>query len=159
MAQSGQQGVASEDGAVTVSSRRFGTHQVPADRVLLFDEGLVGFADARRFALLEPSRPGSPFHYLVCLDLPELGFVVADPEVLVPGYRAEVPPPLDAEGPLVVLVLVTVPADPLAMTANLMAPLVVDPTTRRGRQLVLDTGRWPTRHPLLARPAAGDRQP
>jgi flagellar assembly factor FliW len=44
---------------------------------------------------------------------------------------------------------VTIPKNPLEMTANLMAPLVVDCRSRVGRQLVLDTGRFSTRHPLL----------
>jgi len=38
------------------------------------------------------------------------------------------------------------------MTANLMAPLLVDCRSGRGRQVVLDTGRHPIRYPLLAPP-------
>src|SRR2546430_15192191 len=89
--------------------------------------------------------------YLLCLDLPELGFVVCDAAHVCPGYVADVPRP--AEVPtedLAVLALVTVPADARQMTANLMAPLLVDCRSGRGRQVVLDTGRHPIRFPLLA---------
>src|SRR2546430_6209399 len=57
--------------------------------------------------------------YLLCLDLPELGFVVCDAAHVCPGYVADVPRP--AEVPtedLAVLALVTVPADARQMTAK-----------------------------------------
>ena len=132
-------------------SQRFGDYDIPATRVLSFADGLVGFRDARRFALLDSNRPESPFRCLVSLDVPELGFVVCDPTRLWPGYAADLPPP--ASGRLedqAVLAIVTIPQDPGQMTANLMAPLVVDCTTRTGCQVILDNGRYSTRHPLLA---------
>jgi flagellar assembly factor FliW len=44
---------------------------------------------------------------------------------------------------------VTVPdGDVAAATANLRAPVVVNPTTHRARQLVLTDGRHPIRWPL-----------
>ena len=139
---------------VAVRSERFGSYEVPAERILRFPEGLVGFPEARRFVLLEPSRAGSPFRYLLCLDVPELGFVVCDAADLCAGYLADVPRPPDvAAEDLAVLALVTVPADPREMTANLMAPLLVDCRSGRGRQVVLDTGRHPLRYPLFAPPA------
>lgn len=138
---------------LTVRSRRFGSYEVPVERIVTFPDGLIGFPDARRFALLEPSRPQSPFRYLICVDLPELAFVVCNPQDFWPGYVAEVPPPLDAAGETAVLVIATIPADAREMTANLMAPLVIDCATRRGAQLVLDVGRYSTRHPLLPAPA------
>jgi len=144
MAEPARQPVADEE-VVEVRSEKFGAYQVPVERILHFPEGLVGFPAARRFALLESARPGSLFHFLLCVDLPELGFVVCDPATFWPGYVADLPRPADAA----VLVLVTVPADPKQMTANLMAPLVLDSRARQGVQLVLDTGRYSTRHPIL----------
>ena len=146
---------------VAVVSRRFGTYEVPADRTLHFPEGLIGFPEARRFALLDSNRPNSPFRRLLCLDDPELGFVVCDPASLWPGYTAALPPYEGGAENLAVLAIVTIPKNPMEMTANLMAPLVVDARTRVGRQLVLDTGRLSTRHPILppAEPAATTEPP
>jgi len=143
--------------SILLHSARFGDYEVPAERVLHFPEGLIGFPQARRFALLEPSRSGSPFRCLVCLDEPELGFVVCDPAALWPGYAADVP--LPAAGPVedqALLAIVTVPAQPADMTANLMAPLVIDCRSRTGHQVVLDTGRYSTRHALLPPAGAGN---
>jgi flagellar assembly factor FliW len=41
------------------------------------------------------------------------------------------------------------------MTVDLLAPLVIDWATRTGRQIVLDSGRYSTRHPLLPSVEAG----
>jgi flagellar assembly factor FliW len=140
---------------IPLRSERFGDHDVPADKVLHFPDGLIGFRDARRFVLLESSRPSSPFRSLVSLDLPELGFVVCEPTVLWPGYGADLPPAEGKPEERAVLAIVTVPNNAQEMTANLMAPLVIDCRTRTGRQLVLDTGRYSTRHALLAAAPAG----
>jgi flagellar assembly factor FliW len=122
---------------------------IAEDRILVFPDGLVGFPDARRFALFEPSRPGSPFRHLVSIDRPELGFVVCAASEFWPAYAAEVLRATPLSGEVVVLAIVTVPANPYDMTANLMAPLVIDCASRRAWQIVLDTGRWSTRHPLM----------
>jgi len=136
---------------VAVRSQRFGDYEVPAERIIRFPDGLVGFPEARQFVLLESDRAGSPFRYLLCVDLPELGFVVCDAAHVCPGYVADVPRPAEVPAEdMAVLALVTVPADARQMTANLMAPLVIDCRSGQGRQLVLDTGRHPIRFPLLA---------
>jgi flagellar assembly factor FliW len=53
-------------------------------------------------------------------------------------------------GDVQVLAIVTVREEPRALTANLLAPLLVDCETRQGRQLVLEGGRYSTRHPLTS---------
>lgn len=138
---------------IHICSQRFGTYDVAADRVVAIPHGLIGLPDARRFALLEPHAAGSPFRYLLCVDQPELGFLVCDPEVFCPGYRAKLPSaglPADAA----VLAIVTVPEDVRAMTANLMAPVVIDCATREGRQLILEGSMFGTRHRLFEDAAA-----
>ena len=151
MAQPARQTVETTDETVAFRSRRFGNYMVAAERVVHFAEGLIGFPAARRFVLLEPECPDSPFRCLVCLDTPELGFVVCEPRALWPGYATDLPLPAAAEaGDVAVLAIVTVPVDPRQMTANLLAPLVIDSRTRSGQQVVLDTGRYSTRHPILA---------
>lgn len=150
MAEPARQTLAADE-TVPLRSQRFGNYDVPASRVLHLSEGLIGFPTARRFALLDSSRPDSPFRCLVCLDLPELGFVVCDPIRLWPEYADDVPlPPGSCAEDVAVLAIVTVPRDPRAMTANLMAPLVIDSRSRVGGQVVLDSDRYGTRHPLLA---------
>ena len=134
---------------VTVRSQRFGDLAVPLDRVITFEQGLIGLPPGERYALLEAARAGAPFRQLVCLDRPELGFVVCDPEEFWPGYRQHVPRPDAAVGELAVLTIVTVPADAREMTTNLLAPLLIDPERMCGWQLILDGSDYQTQHRLL----------
>jgi len=137
-------------GTIRIVSPRLGTYDVPADRILELPDGLVGLPDARRFALLESNHPDTPFRYLLCVDLPELAFLVCDPEPFFPGYAAGLPASCGATAAeAAVLVIVTVPDDAGAMTANLMAPLVIDGANRRGRQVIVEGARFQTRHRLL----------
>jgi flagellar assembly factor FliW len=141
---------------VTVRSQRFGALAVPLDRVITFTHGLIGLPAGQRYALLEPPHAESPFRHLVCLDQPELGFVVCDPEEFWPGYRQHVPRPEAAQGELAVLTIVTVPADPRDMSTNLLAPLVIDAERLCGWQLILEGATYETQHRLLPKrpPAA-----
>lgn len=141
-----------------VSSRRFGDFKVPVDRTLRFAQGLVGFPTLHRFVILD-HRPGSPFKWMLCVDDPEMGFAVVDPAYLVGDYAPSletVARHLGAEvADLGLFVIVTIPADPTAMTVNLLAPVVVDLRTRNARQVVLEGSRYEPSYPVLARARRG----
>lgn len=139
---------------VAIASQRFGEFAVPVDSIFELDPGLIGFPNERRFVVLD-SRPGSPFKWMLCIDEPDLAFAVVDPVPFVPGYR----PPLDkavaalgcAAEDVALFVLVTIPARPTEIYANLLAPVVVDLVRRKGRQLVLEDPTLDPAHriPLL----------
>jgi flagellar assembly factor FliW len=96
----------------------------------------------------------------VSLDVPDLGFVVCEPGALWPGYGEDLPTPSTwGATEVAVMAIVTVPKNAQEMTANLMAPILVDCRTRTGCQLVLDTGRYSTRHTLLGAVAARNAAP
>lgn len=133
-------GAAAPD-TVHVASARFGTFDVPVERLFTLEEGLIGFPGARRHALLD-HRPRSSFKWMLCVDAPELGFVVADAADFVPGYVAPTEHAADLLGcsaeDVASFVLVTIPPEPREIFLNLLAPVVVDVRRRRGLQLVLE---------------------
>lgn len=103
---------------------------------------LAGFADAERFMLVE-AAPGSPLFRLASLDQPGLEFVVAPPALFFPEYAPEIDDASaarlglhDADDALLLVVL-TVAADPADSTANLLAPVVINRTTALAAQVVL----------------------
>ena len=122
-------------------------------RSLLFEEGLVGCPEWRRFAI-ELNVAGPVIHLLRCLDLEGVALYAADPFTIVPDYEFEIADP-DAEAlglsdpkDALVLVVLTVHEDPPGVTANLLGPLVVNVTTGRARQLVLAASEYSARHPV-----------
>ncbi len=147
-----------DEDVVHISSRRFGDFEVPTDRVLHFAQGLIGFPKARRFVILD-HRPGSPFKWMLCLEQPEVAFAVVEPARMVPDYTAPLALAARTLGidpaDVALFVIVTIPSDPLAMTVNLMAPVVVDVRTRKSVQMVLEDGRYDPSYLVCApRPAA-----
>jgi flagellar assembly factor FliW len=134
---------------IELRSGRFGDFTVPADRIFELDPGLVGFPQARRFVLFD-LKPGSPFKWMLSLEEPDLGFAVVEPADLVPGYQAPVAEAVRALScdvqDLALFVLATIPEQPTELFLNLLAPIVVDLRTRRGRQLVLEDTRLDPAH-------------
>lgn len=145
----------SEAENVVIDHRRFGRLEVPVDQVLVFD-GLPGFVDARRFVLLRHDRD-SAFLWLVCLDRPDLAFVVTDPCQFFPDYVPKLGPSQlgaveaeDAKG-IELYAITTVRED--STTLNLTAPVLVNTRARRGAQVILDQSDHGTREPLPDPPA------
>ena len=126
----------------------------PAVQVLSLAEPLPGFPGQRDFALVPADTAGLLFWLQsVTPDGPRFLTVPAAP--FFPDYAPALPRAACAElgiddatsGDL--YCLITVPdGDVPAATANLRAPLVVNPTTRRARQIVLTDGGHPIREPL-----------
>ncbi|MCP9454586.1 MAG: flagellar assembly protein FliW [Nitrospira sp.] len=141
------------------SSTRFGTFEITEEQVLTFPSGLLGFPDHRRYVILDHDTE-APFQWLQSLDEAGLAFVILDPDLFMgKEYCIEVSDETLAEiqgkrgEPLSVAVLLTIPSeDPRCITANLRGPLVINPRTRLGKQVVL-SAEYPVRHPLFPLPA------
>ena len=137
-------------------STRFGEFEVTDDAILNCPDGLYGFEQETRFALL-PFDPNidSPLEWLQSLTAPELAFVITDPAPFIPDYEVV----LTAEDRRAIgladdetfqtRIIVTVPEDYRRMTGNLLAPLVIHPRMNTGKQIVLTQPDYSTQHPLL----------
>ncbi len=136
---------------IRLKGTRFGEIEIDEARALSFPRGLIGFADARRYALLEP-REGSSVAWLQSLDRPELAFPVMDGAHFGPGYPEPAAPDLAREAgigaaELAVLVVVAAPSRS-GLVANLLAPLLIDLGSRVGAQVVLDARRFSASAPV-----------
>lgn len=135
-----------------IETTRFGPVDVDEQRLLTFREGLLGFPDAQRFALIQTTTD-AVFYWMQSLEDPALAFVVCDPRDFVNDY--EVPIRTDDLAAIGAAdlndaqVLVIVNKLDGVLTANLLGPLVVSLQSMRARQLVLADRRYTTRHPLV----------
>lgn len=138
-----------------VASDRFGDIEIDDDRVLVFPEGLLGFPDARRFAMID-SHDTNVYFWLQSVEDPALAFLSVVPWAFFPDYQLDLPPAeeralgLETEADVLVLCLLTVQRDQKVITANLLGPLVINAKTRIGRQVVLADSGYPVRAPLAA---------
>lgn len=116
---------------------------------------MPGFPEQRRFALVRLDETGD-LCSLRSLDDPELRFLVVPPNRFFPDYAPEVEDDVIADleigSPEDVLLLVVLNAGTSlsSTTANLAAPVLVNPATRRAGQIVLDEPGLPLAAPLIA---------
>jgi flagellar assembly factor FliW len=138
----------------TLPARSVDRPTPPAVRALDLAEPLPGFPGHRTYVLVPADAFGRVFWLQsVAPDGPRFLAVPAAP--YFPDYAPAVPPTACAELGLddvtdaVLYCLVTVPdGDIAAATANLRAPVVVNPVTSQARQVVLADGRHPIRRSL-----------
>lgn len=135
-------------------SARFGEIELPLSEILTLPEGLLGFGHLRRYAILKDPEE-DPFLWLQSIDEIGLAFVIVDPFIFFPGYEIQVKTSeletiqVDDLSKATVLAIVTVPENPMDLTANLRGPLIVNTEAKLGKQFVLIDDRYFTKHPLL----------
>ncbi len=136
---------------------RFGDLDVKESETLHFPVGLYGFEQERDFIRL-PFDPNveSPMEWMQSLKTPELAFVVTDPFLYVPEYSVKLTEDekkhilYEPSHTLLTRAIVTIPQNYLEMTANLVAPVVINLDTKTARQIVLTSMEYDTRHHLLS---------
>ena len=117
------------------------TAELEADAAIYFPDGLVGCPDWKRFVLLVEEDEDMPVAILRSVEFPEVELLITDPALIDPTYRAHIESPESA-------VYCTLTVSDGWITANLLGPLVVDPATRQGRQIVLTDSSYSSRHPV-----------
>ena len=140
--------------AATPAVARVARPAPPAVQALAFAEPMPGFPGHRDYVLVA-ADPSGKVYWLqsVAPDGPRFLAVPAAP--YFPDYAPALPPAvcadlgLDGAADADLFCVVTVPdGDVAAATANLRAPVVVNPTTQQARQVVLADGALPIRRPL-----------
>jgi flagellar assembly factor FliW len=132
----------------------FGDLEIPEDRVITFKEGLPGFPQIHRFAVLEMEEL-KPFRYLQALDAPPVSLFIINPFVVDPNYEFRLTDS-DMEdinstnsGELSVYAVATIPGDANSASLNLMAPIVINEKGRCGKQVILHESKYSVKHPLF----------
>lgn len=125
------------------------------DRAFEFTAGVYGFPSAKRYVISEIPGGGDIFKQLIALDQPDLGFTLVYPFAFFPDYAPEIPDEevreigADAPEQVVLMAIANVPAQFKDSTANLKAPVIFNPLTRKARQVILSDERYATRHRLF----------
>ncbi len=138
-----------------VNTLRFGEIEVAEEKVVHFEDGIPAFEDEHEFLII-PYDDESPYVFLQSITTPDLAFLMTMPFVFFPDYEFE----LDGESQnklgiktqedMLIYTLLTIPGGKVAeMTANLMAPVVLNQNTMQARQVVLDKSRYTTKHRLF----------
>lgn len=128
-----------------INTKNFGELVFEEKEKIYFKEGLYGFEDQKEFILLNnyDTEEPVPFMWLQSVVDPELTFVISIPFFLRVDYEFEIPEEVCSDlkvtqpSDVAVYSICKVTDDIEDMTVNLQSPLVINASTRQGRQIVL----------------------
>lgn len=142
--------------AVTRASALTGADMDRDREVVYFPYGLPGFEACHSFVVF--SAETTPFQWLTSVEGPPASFLTVDPRLILPAFQCTLSRhdlerlEADAHAPLLWLAIVLIEPDG-AITANLRAPIVINPVTMLGQQVMPQDSLYPVRHVIA--PANG----
>lgn len=119
-------------------------------------QGMIGFSEEKKFVLLRHAE-GSPFLWFQSLRTETLAFVLVDPFLFEPTYQIQITDEdkkdLEWNGAkegIQILVVVNFFNDNnlFRITANLLAPIIINVKKRLAKQVILYESQYPHRYPL-----------
>lgn len=138
------------------SSTRLEQFEIEKNEIIRFPEGLYAFENEKEFALLPFNEQiDCPLQWLHSLKTPDLAFVVTDPYIYMPDYKFSLSQEdkrhirLRPEDRTLIRVIVKIPKNFLEMTANFLAPIVINLEQKIARQFVLTSIEYDTSQYLL----------
>ena len=121
--------------------------------------GLMGFPEVKDLELIHNTEE-LPFRWLRSIEDRSIAFVVVQPDGLIPDYKLELSDEdvveiniTNPEDALVLNIVTLHNGRPQEATVNLIGPIIVNPETGTGRQVVLRNYQdYSARHPLVGVP-------
>ncbi len=137
-------------------TKNFGEIEIDDDKIIVFENGIVGFPQLTQFALIYDEEKGvnAGIRWLQSVQEPAFAMPVMDPLVIMPEYNPEVEDEMLKKlgeitpDNLLVLVTVTVPSDLTQMTVNLQGPIVINADTRKACQVIVDGDAYQVKFPI-----------
>lgn len=139
-----------------INTKVFGEVEIAEDKIITFQNGIIGFPEMTRFTLLHDEEKGTEVGIRWLQSLDETGFAmpVMDPLVVQPDYDPIVEDEiLNGIGKLtvdnlLVLVTVSVPSDLTRMSVNLQGPIIINVEERKACQVIVDSDKYPVKYPI-----------
>lgn len=144
-----------------INSKAFGEIEIEEKQLIEFPFGIPGFEELKEFALLDSGQ--YPFYWLQSTKQVEVAFILTDPFLLKPDYQLEVPDSdfesiqlTGEKGSALIFTILTVRANGAMITANLQAPVVINPTNKKGRQVISNNPELEIRFDVLKALSKGE---
>ncbi|GAB4260079.1 flagellar assembly protein FliW [Thermincola ferriacetica] len=137
-----------------VETRRFGSLEIEEKDIIFIVGGMLGFEDKNKYILLDHDQE-TPFKWLQSAEDRELAFVVMEPFIFYPDYEFDLPEEdvrvlgLAKPEQARVFTVLVVPEDVKKITANLKAPIVINLSNKKGKQVILADDRYPVKYYLF----------
>lgn len=139
-----------------IETKIFGTVEITDDKIITFENGIIGFPELKHFTLLHDDEAGTDagIRFLQSMEEPGFAMPVMDPLIVRQDYDPVVEDELLAgigelnENNLLVMVTVTVPSDLTKMSVNLQGPIIINVEKRLAVQLIVENKDYPVKYPI-----------
>ena len=140
-----------------IDTKYFGTIDIGEEKIIHFDNGLLGFEDYKDYTILydidEEEKPF--FSWLQSVDEKGLAFPVVNTFSVDEDYNPTVEDELlNTLGDItpenmIVLLLATIPKDVKEASVNMRAPLVINSDNRKGMQIIVENKEYEIKHKII----------
>ena len=138
-----------------IYTSRFGEIEVDEKKIVFFKDGIPAFEDEHEFVIL-PYEEESPYYFMQSLRTPDLAFLLTIPFIFFNDYSFEIDDAtvkelgIDNQDDVFFYSMVTIPNGSIRyMTANLLAPIVLNGANMQAKQVVLEKSNYTTKHRLF----------
>jgi flagellar assembly factor FliW len=127
--------------------------EITVSEAVTFPDGIPGFESCRSWVVMA-AEDATPLRRLHALDGADASFLAIDPRAVLDNYRCDLSAAdrrrLGASDTDPLLWLAIVMMEPTgALTVNLRAPIVINPKTMTGQQVLPHNCLYPLRHVLV----------
>ena len=141
---------------MTIQTRVFGEVTIDSDKIIHFENGIIGFPELTDFALIHDADKGdnAGIRWMQSVQEPNFAMPVMDPLRVKEDYNPVIddellkPLGMTDEGNFLVLVTVTVPKDLKLMSINLRGPIVINVKERKACQIILEGDEYLVKFPI-----------
>ena len=136
-----------------VKTTRFGELEVNQIDVVVFNDGLLGFENLKKYFVVDPGD-STLILWLQSIDDEKVAFPIIEPKIFKPDYVAKLLPAdlngleLDSLQNAKLYSILTIPANVQEMSANLKAPIVINSAKKVGKQIVLADSKLSVKHEM-----------
>ena len=139
-----------------ITTRIFGEIEISDDKIITFENGIIGFPDMKHFTLLHDEEKGTNvgIRFLQSIEEPSFAMPVMDPLVVMADYNPEVDDQLLlsvgelSQDNILVLVTATIPSNIEDISVNLQGPIVINVEERRACQIIVEGERYAIKYPI-----------
>lgn len=138
-----------------VNTKCFGKVDIDENKIITFENGILGFEDYKKFALVfDSEKSKKTIMWLQSVEEQSLALPVIDPLLITETYAPTVEDELltaiggVTDENMYILVALTVPSEIEKMTANFKAPFIINTDTMKGTQIVAENEDYLVKHPI-----------
>ena len=139
-----------------IKTKIFGDVEISDDKILTFEDGIIGFPDLKHFTLIHDEEKGKDagIRYFQSIEEPAFAMPVMNPLMVCEDYNPQVSEEFlsslgnISDENIVVLVTVTVPTDLTKMTVNLQGPIIINSDEKKGAQIIVEGNDYPVKVPI-----------